>query len=234
MYAAMTLLQYSILPGEIHGMDWFLLSLVIVVLVYVVTVGPERECYADSVASMFRYRSSDTEIIYPSGSLFRGIVDFIASCVSFGLMFCSIRGEFSLESSHGQILIALGTGIAALFYVLKLVLYTSVNGNLYSRQKITVKPSRWNGFFNMLFTVSGMMFLAVAVIVTFLGLPRPYSIILAFIVPVFIEIGVFYKLRSSLFKNKVSGIGFFYYLCALEFSPLVLAILVLIRVMYQI
>ncbi|MBO7416948.1 MAG: DUF4271 domain-containing protein [Bacteroidaceae bacterium] len=214
--------------------DWYLLVLIAAVLVMVVTVGPERECYVDSVASMFRYRSSDTEIVYPSGSVFRGIAVFIVSCVSFPLMLCSVEGEYSFESGRGKILLAVGTGFAVLFYVIKLILYTSVNGHLFRKQKITVKPSRWNGFFNMLFTVAGCMFLTVALIVTFLGLSRFYSRILAFSVPVFIETGVFYKLKSALFKNKVSGLGFFYYLCALEFSPLALAIPVLMWVLYQI
>ncbi|MBO4268461.1 MAG: DUF4271 domain-containing protein [Bacteroidaceae bacterium] len=219
---------------ESPGTDWFLLALIVAVLVVVVTVGPERDCYVDSVASMFRYRSSDTEIVYPSGSLFSGIVLFLVSCVSFSLMLCSIEGEYSLESGRGLYLLAVGAASAALFYIVKLILYTSVNGQLFRKQKITVKPSRWNGFFNMLFTVSGVMFLVVALIVTFLGPPRLYSLILAFSVPVFIETGVFYKLKSALFKNKVSGMGFFYYLCALEFSPLALAILVLMWVLYQI
>ena len=219
---------------ENPGTDWFLLALIVAVLVMVVTVGPERECYVVSFASMFRYRSSDTEILYPSGSLVRGIVAFLVSCLSFSLMLCSVEGEYSFESGRGLSVLATGAGFAAFFYVLKLILYSSVNGQLFRKQKITVKPSRWNGFFNMLFTVSGVMFLVVALIVTFFGIPRLYSLVLAFSVPVFIETGVFYKLKSALFKNKVSGMGFFYYLCALEFSPLALAILVLMWVLYQI
>ncbi|MBR4842268.1 MAG: DUF4271 domain-containing protein [Bacteroidaceae bacterium] len=219
---------------EMSGMDCFLLLLIIVVLVMVLTIGPERHCYVESIASMFRYRSSDTEFIYPSGSLFRGIVVFLASCASFGLMLCSIEGDFSLDGGRGLILFAFGSFFAACFYLVKLILYMSVNSRLFRKQIISVKPSRWNGFFNMLFSVSGVMFLVVALIVTFFGIPRLYGMILAFSVPVFIELGVIYKIKSSLFKNKVSGLDFFYYLCALEFSPLALAIPVLMRVMYSI
>jgi hypothetical protein len=37
------------------------------------------------------------------------------------------------------------------------------------------------------------------------------------------EVGVIYKLKSALFKNEHTGLSFFFYLCALEFSPLALA-----------
>ena len=219
---------------EIYGMDFFLLAIIVAVLVFVVTIGPDRQCYMESVASMFRGRSSDKEISYPSIPFIRGIFVFLASCSSFGLMLCSIEGTFTLENGRGLIIFGVGTGFAALFYMLKILLYSSVNGYLFNRQAITVKPSRWNGFFNMLFTVSGVLFLAVTLIITFLGLPRPYSLILACLVPVFVETGIFYRLKSVLFKNMISVMGFFFYLCALEFSPLALAIPVLMRVMCNI
>ena len=220
--------------SEMSGIDLFLLLLIVLVLIMVVTVGPHRHSYIESVLSMYRFRSSEAEITSPSGSFFQGFINFIASCSSFGLMLCSIEGEFNIENGRGLMIFVIGVVFASLFYLLKLILYSSVNGLLFRKQVINVKPSRLRGFFIFSFTVMGVLFIIVTLIVTFFGLPRPYSLILLCVALVFLEIGIIYKIKTALFKNNESYMSFFYYLCALEFGPLALTIPALLRVLYLI
>lgn len=219
----LTVSLLQIFSEELAADDLILLTFIVTVLLMIITVEPLRRDFQDSLSSMYRFKSADNEIRYPASGFFHKVLLILQSCLSFALMCFSLTAAGNIPVGKEMLHLLNFFIFALLFYLLKIILYLTVNGILYKKGAITVKPSRWNGFFTMVFAIFGALFLVIPLLIFFFRLPGLFGLALAVLIVVFMEVGVIYKLKSALFKNEHTGLSFFFYLCALEFSPLALA-----------
>ena len=202
--------------------DWFLSVMILNLLLMLVLMGPYRFAYIDSISSMFRFKNPDGDISYPLLSTVEYIIIFLLSCNSVGIA-VGIYSHDLLEEGFSQVIFLLWySSLVVLAFVIKLLLYTSVNRVLYKKQIITLKPGRWNCFFVMSFSVAGFLILAFSIIVVFLKIPLVVLLVFAYLMRLLVIIGRIFKIKTTLFKNQRSNLGFIMYLCAFELAPILI------------
>ena len=211
--------------------DWFLSVVILTLLIMLVIMGPYRFEYIDSFSSMLRFKNPDGDVSYPLLSTVENIMVFVLSCVIIGIS-VAIYSQDLTEEGLGQIIFLLWYSFfATIAFVLKLLLYTAANKILYKRQVITLKPGRWNCFFVMSFSAAAFLILVFSVLVLFLNLPHVLLLVFAYGMRILVISGRIFKIKTTLFKNQRSNVGFIMYLCAFEIAP-VLVEFVLLRYLF--
>ena len=211
--------------------DWFLSVVILTLLIMLVIMGPYRFEYIDSFSSMLRFKNPDGDVSYPLLSTVENIMVFVLSCVIIGIS-VAIYSQDLTEEGLGQIIFLLWYSFfATIAFVLKLLLYTAANKILYKRQVITLKPGRWNCFFVMSFSAATFLILVFSVLVLFLNLPHVLLLVFAYLMRILVISGRIFKIKTTLFKNQRSNVGFIMYLCAFEIAP-VLVEFVLLRYLF--
>ena len=211
--------------------DWFLSVVILTLLIMLVIMGPYRFEYIDSFSSMLRFKNPDGDVSYPLLSTVENIMVFVLSCVIIGIL-VAIYSQDLTEEGLGQIIFLLWYSFfATIAFVLKLLLYTAANKILYKRQVITLKPGRWNCFFVMSFSAAAFLILVFSVLVLFLNLPHVLLLVFAYGMRILVISGRIFKIKTTLFKNQRSNVGFIMYLCAFEIAP-VLVEFVLLRYLF--
>jgi hypothetical protein len=128
-----------------------------------------------------------------------------------------------MEEGFSQIIFLLWySSLVIVCLVIKLILYTITNKILYKRQVITLKPGRWNCFFVMSFSVAGLLILVFSIIVVFLDIHILALLVFAYLVRFLVIVGRIFKMKTTLFKNQRSNLGFIMYLCAFELAPILI------------
>ena len=212
-------------PVEVN--DWFLTVMTVSFLAMLFIMGPYREFYFKGFFSMYRFKSMDSDICYPPYTPLGYISVTVFSCISMGLAF-AVAVCNMLETDMPVLTATLvGSGIFGLFFLIRILLYQTVNNSLYKSQKTTLKTIRWNGFYIMVFSAAGMISVVLGIVSLFMGIPGKAMFISGFVVLVFTEIGLFYMIKTALFRNKCTLLGFILYLCALQIMPIVLMLVLL-------
>lgn len=215
------------ITGPLAVNDWFMLLIVAVSLLMLLIMAPFRDVYTWSVSSMFRFKNPDGEVHYPPYPPFVFVLVSILACLSMGVALILYIHDMSAANDGIIINVLIACIPFVTFFAVKLLLYHLINTILSNRQDIMLKPTRWNGFFVMVFSVAGFVMLLVSVLTLFLDI-TPYIIpICALLILLQTEIGLIFKLKTALFKNKCSTMGFILYLCALEFGPIALMLVIL-------
>ena len=119
--------------------------------------------------------------------------------------------------------------LAIAAFILRLFLYSSINKYLYKRQVITLKPGRWNCFFVMSFSVTGLLVLVFTIFVALLDIPVVSLVVFSSLIRILMILGRIFKIKTTLFKNQRSNVGFIMYLCAFEIAPVFLEFVLLNR-----
>ena len=202
--------------------DWFLSAMIITLLLMLITMGPYRYEYVRSFLSMFRFKSPDGDVSYPLLSTFENIVVFLLSSISIAIS-VGIYSQDIMEEGFSQIIFLswYSCGVVTCL-VAKLILYTVINKILYRKQIIALKPSRWNCFFVMSYSVSGLLILIFSVVVVFLDIHVLVLLIFAYLMRFLVITGRIFKIKTTLFKNQRSNSGFIMYLCAFELAPILI------------
>lgn len=211
----------------VHINDWYLLVMTVSFLLSLVLMGPFGSSYCQGLSVMFRFNSPESDLEFPMYSPLGYVVVSLVSCVNLGLAMSSANWDLTGQGADILLIVLSASGVFGASCAIKLLLYQLVNGYLYKAQITALKPIRWNGFFVMAFSAASFIILVLAVIVLFIGLPRFILTIGSFLVLLTIEIGLIFRLKTSLFKKKYSVSGFFLYLCALEIGPIVLMLVLL-------
>lgn len=192
--------------------DWFLSVMILTLLLMLLIMGPYRSDYTKSFMSMFRFKSPDGEISYPLLSSWENIFIFVLSCVSMGIAAGIGSREMTFVLWYSFLTLSLS--------LVRLMLYTIANKILYSRQIITLKPGRWNCFFVMSVSVAGLLILLASALVLFLDIPFIVLYVFACLMHILVVSGRIFKIKTTLFKNQRSNLGFILYLCAFEIAPI--------------
>lgn len=192
----------------------------LLLLVSVLIMGPYFWDFRKTLISLFWFNGSQDDVSYPQFSPFTAVVLFIVVCLETALLLgYAFRASGLTLSSLLPFL-----GITVLFMTLKAVLYMSVNSVLYKKQNISIKPTRWNQFFVSVVALAGFFSLVVFFVSVSLSLDKFWVLLLAGLLWSLTQIGLIFKLKTSLFRNKCSNSVFFLYLCALEIAPFVLTL----------
>lgn len=141
----LTVSLLQIFSEELAADDLILLTFIVTVLLMIITVEPLRRDFQDSLSSMYRFKSAYNEIRYPASGFFHKVLLILQSCLSFALMCFSLTAAGNIPVGKEMLHLLNFFIFALLFYLLKIILYSTVNGILYKKGAITVKPSRWNG-----------------------------------------------------------------------------------------
>ena len=225
----MTPASISLWDGPVKANDWYLLILLLSFLFNILLMGPYRQYYSKGISTMFRFNSPEADICFPPYSPMGYILVVLLSCIDMGLGLALVISDLSEPGTSMLYRVLTATGVPALFFAFKILLYRIVNSRLYKSQTIMLKTSRWNGFFIMAFSASGFCILVLSSVVLFFELPPSVLTVCVFILLVLAQTGLIFKLKTSLFKNRCSTSRFILYLCALELGPVIL-ILVLLAV----
>ena len=202
--------------------DWFLSAMIVTLLLMLITMGPYRYDYVRSFLSMFRFKSPDGDVSYPLLSTFENILVFLLSSISIAIA-VGIYSHDIMEEGFSQIIFLLWYSCdVVICLVVKLILYTVTNKILYRKQIIALKPSRWNCFFVMSYSVSGLLILFFSIIVVFLDIHLLVLLIFAYLMRALVITGRIFKIKTTLFKNRRSNSGFIMYLCAFELAPILI------------
>ena len=202
--------------------DWFLSAMIVTLLLMLITMGPYRYDYVRSFLSMFRFKSPDGDVSYPLLSTFENILVFLLSSICIAIA-VGIYSHDIMEEGFSQILFLLWYSCGVVIcLVVKLILYTVTNKILYRKQIIALKPSRWNCFFVMSYSVSGLLILFFSIIVVFLDIHLLALLIFAYLMRALVITGRIFKIKTTLFKNRRSNSGFIMYLCAFELAPILI------------
>ena len=202
--------------------DWFLSAMIVTLLLMLITMGPYRYDYVRSFLSMFRFKSPDGDVSYPLLSTFENILVFLLSSISIAIA-VGIYSHDIMEEGFSQIIFLLWYSCdVVVCLVVKLILYTVTNKILYRKQIIALKPSRWNCFFVMSYSVSGLLILFFSIIVVFLDIHLLALLIFAYLMRALVITGRIFKIKTTLFKNRRSNSGFIMYLCAFELAPILI------------
>lgn len=228
----MTLPFISELDSPVDVNDWYLLILIISFLLSLYVMGSYIASYLDGLSVMYRFNSPDSDIRYPEFSPFGKIVVVLLSCINMGLGLSLILSDLSGPEKNAVSVFFEASVWPLLFFGIRIFLYQIVNASLYRSQVIKLKTSRWNGFFIMVFSASGLCVLVLTSVVLFMKLPSLVLVICMSILMLLAETGLFFKIKTSLFKNKCSNTRLILYLCALELGPIIL-VLVLLGVFYS-
>ena len=209
----------------IQADDTVLCIMTLLFFMFCLQMGPNRSVYVYAVSSMFRFRSPDSDVQYPTykpaGTVFLSLISSLGMAF---LVATSFKVKFTDSVLLGLLIL---WGYFIFFMILKILLYQAVSIWLFNTQSISLKPIRWRGFFIMVFSVAGLFSLVLSAFAVFFSLPRIVMVICGLLLLVFMEAGLIFKLKTALFRNKCSNLFFFLYLCALEIGP-VLAIAVLL------
>ena len=213
------------LPVEIN--DWYLLLLMVSLLLSLSIMGPFFSQYGKGMSVMFRFSSPGADLSFPMFSPAGYVVISIVSCINLGLALSLTLWDITDPGTSMILNVLSASGVFGAACAIKLLLYQIVNSSLYKAQVTPLKPIRWNGFFVMAFSFASFIILILAIIIIFLGLPCFLLTIGSFLTLLTIEIGLIFRIKTSLFKKKYSILGFFMYLCALEFGPIALMLVLL-------
>ena len=207
------------LTSPLQVNDWFLSVTIVTLLLMLVIMGPYRYDYQDSVSLMFRFKNPDGEINYPLLSTIENILLFILSSICVGVAVSVYTHDIREEGFSTVMFLLRFSSLALVAFLLKLLFYTIANKILYERQIITLKPGRWNCFFVMTFSVTGLLVLSFSILVFLLNLPLVLLLIFCALMRILMISGRIFKIKTTLFKNRRSNSGFIMYLCAFEIAP---------------
>ena len=207
------------LTSPLQVNDWFLSVTILTLLLMLVIMGPYRYDYQDSVSLMFRFKNPDGEINYPLLSTIENILLFILSSICVGVAVSVYTHDIREEGFSTVMFLLRFSSLALVAFLLKLLFYTIANKILYERQIITLKPGRWNCFFVMTFSVTGLLVLSFSILVFLLNLPLVLLLIFCALMRILVISGRLFKIKTTLFKNQRSNSGFIMYLCAFEIAP---------------
>ena len=228
----MTIPLISELESPLGVSDWYLLVLIISFLLSLFVMGPYAASYMDGLSVMYRFSSPDSEIRYPEFSPFEKILVVLFSCIAIGLgMSLLLFGPGGSDKDVVSEILEASVW-PLIFFTMKLFLYQIVNTSLYRSQSIMLKTSRWNSFFIMVFSAWGFCVMVMTCVVLFLNLPQQVLAVCMSVLVFLAEIGLVFKIKTSLFKNKCSNTRFISYLCVLELGPIIL-MSVLLGVFYS-
>ena len=214
-------------PLEVN--DWFLSVTMLTLLLMLVIMGPYRYDFIDSFSSMFRFKTPDGDVRYPLLSTIGFVMLFILSCFCVGITVSIYTHDIREEGLSVVLFLLRFSSLAVGAFLLKLLLYTTVNKILYERQVITLKPTRWNSFFVMSFSVVGLLALVFSILVVLLDIPLVLLLVFSALIRILVIIGRIFKIKTTLFKNRRTNSGFIMYLCALEIAPVLLEYVLLNR-----
>ena len=214
-------------PFQIN--DWFLLVVILTLLVMLIIMGPYRYEYIDSFSSMFRFKTPDGDVRYPLLSTTGIVMLFILSCFCVGITVSIYTHDIREEGMSVVLFLLRFSSLAVVAFLLKLLLYTTVNKILFERQIITLKPTRWNCFFVMSFSVAGLLTLLFSILVFLLNLPLVLLLVFSGLMRILVISGRIFKIKTTLFKNRRTNSGFIMYLCAFEIAPVFLEFVLLNR-----
>ena len=207
--------------------DWYLLLMTVSFLLSISLMGPFIHQYAKGLSVMFRFSSPDADICFPLYPPAGYVVISILSCLNLGLALSVVKWDITEQGTQALLYVLRASGVFGAACAIKILLYQIVNSSLYRNQKTSLKPIRWSGLFVMAFSAASFFILIFAAIILFLDLPRFLMIIGAALALLLVETGLIFKLKTALFKNKCSFLGFILYLCALELGPIALMLVLL-------
>lgn len=206
--------------------DWFLSVMILTLLLMLIIMGPYRHAFAYSVSTMFRFKNPDGDVSYPLLSTMEYVILFVLSCLSVGVA-VGIYSHDMMEEGFSQVFFLLWyCSLMVVFFLIKLFLYTVVNRILYEKQIIPLKPGRWNCFFVMSFSVAALFILLFSLMVLFLNIPLVALFVFAYLMRALVITGRIFKIKTTLFKNQRSNMGFILYLCAFEIAPIIVEFMV--------
>jgi len=220
-------LPLSILNSPVGINDWLLLSVIVTLLLMLAIMAPFRASYKKAVKSMYRFNNPDSDVWYPLFPTIGFVSVFVLSCISIAIAIVIYSYDITQEGTELIRSLFFISLLFVGFFTAKLLLYTIFNRWLYNSQTIALKPVRWNCFIVMSFSVAGFLILAFSLLVMFLGLPVVLVLVFCGLMRILIIIGIIFKIKTSLFKNRRSNSGFILYLCAFEIAPVLIEVVIL-------
>ena len=216
--------MYGNLPVNVD--DTALSVMLVLFLVTCIMVGPVWGELFRTVASAYRFKRSDGEIRIkpwiPSWTVIMTLVSCACIALAFGFSNCTGTGY---DMSWSYILKAFV--LITLLFLLKQFVCRIVNTRLFRQQLTYIKPVRWSSFLSAMLVFSGMLFLLLCFAFAFIGLTPEIVRYCILLIVVVVESGVVFKIKTALFSSRCGIFGFLLYLCALEFGPLAVALVIL-------
>lgn len=219
MQDMMTVLEIS---APVQADDWFLIILIVTFLLSFFSFAPRRAAFFRLADSLFKFKNPDGKVLIPRTAPLEFVLQSLLSCLSVSLFLTVSENGRILSGSSIWLPFLRNFGYVASVFIIKLVLYQSVNTWLYRKQSTAVKPTRWNGFFVSVFFVAGIAALLLCIVTVFFTIPYNIVPLLYLLFILLLEMGLAFKIKTAIFRNKCTILSFFLYLCALELGPLVL------------
>lgn len=202
--------------------DWFLSVMILTLLLMLVVMGPYGNSFIDGFSSMLRFKNPDGDVSFPLLSTVGYASAFILSCLSVGMAATIFLQDVTKDGTEPLLFLSGFSVVVLMALVVKLLLYTTVNKILYKSQTIRLKPARWNCFFVMTVSIAGFSVLVFSAVVLFLGLPVVLLLVFGCLMRILVISGRIFKIKTTLFKDKRSNLGFIVYLCAFEIVPVLI------------
>jgi len=207
--------------------DWVMLYFIATVLLSCLLLGPFLHQFLDFLAYTFNRKTFAAEIrtlnLPPFLSVCLSTVSLASASLTVVLAGFEVPGR-----DNGRFLAAAAAFSAfALAFILKQTLARTVNKKLYAMQRVAVKPVRWNNFSSTMLAFLGLLLTILNAVSIFATLPGGITLKIAVIVSLIPGIALVVKVKTALFSTQCNFLGILLYLCALEFGPVVFALVIL-------
>lgn len=145
----------------------------------------------------------------------------LQTCLLIALLVFFYLREADLSNpvvENGQLIFGI-TGIVAAYYMVKIILYTVVNGVFFKSQQC----SQWLKIFLLLVAAEGLAFFPLVLLKAYANISNQAAMIYILIVVIVVKILSIYKINTIFFRTPASILQLFLYLCTLEIVPLAIA-----------
>ena len=140
------------------------------------------------------------------------------TCFVVGILFVDFVQERLpqlFEQATPHLLLAVGVGLTALFYGVKISLYDFINTVFFTRQQ----TQAWKRSYLLSVLLLGLSLLPLALLVVYFNLSHP-TLLLLFVCTLGInKLFLLYKCARIFFKSPLALVHLFLYFCALEIVP---------------
>lgn len=134
----------------------------------------------------------------------------------FYYMYVRARGDNSFLVDSQLLIIGIYTGIFALYFLLKGILYSIVNWVFFDKHS----REQWWKAWLYLTALEGVLLFPLVLLLVYFNLSMQTGLMVLLIVVIFVKMLSLYKAFHIFFKRTKLFLQFFLYFCALEFMPM--------------
>lgn len=206
-------------PYSIAGDNFMSSLLLIIFLVTIFSISRSLQFIGRQLKSfVYIQRGETTEVTETSSEIRFQSILILETCILLSILFFfymkeNITNTFTIDQAQ---IIALFTGVFAIYYLLKFLLYSLVNWTFFFGKNI----GQWTKASLFLTSMQGVFLLPLVFVQSFFYIPMNTAIIYLLIVLFFFKILTIYKSYQIFFALKGRLLQIFLYFCTLELIPL--------------